>query len=200
MDQKLRIHSAFLFYFILFYFIIISIIFSGAREPSITGHSVWSHDAHVILQDVSQLKLIAMGLLQTCSYVTDQMQTPVTIDINKFMEAFSIKAEDGGDFHPPSWTAGDNNSVTFSPATTVIPNLQSSSLTTSPKPFTMNDYRQCRQAEAIRWINLQEKRASIIPRLQPVTPEEYQARRDAVYSESGPSSRKGMIFFFFWQA
>ena len=61
----------------------------------------------------------------------------------------------------------------------------------------MDNYSQCRQAEAIHWINLQKRRASVIPRLQPITPEEYQARRDAVYSESGglkPIERiKGML-------
>jgi hypothetical protein len=164
-------------------------MFSGARETAITEHSVWSHDAHIIMQDVSQLKLIAMGLLQTCSYVTEQMHTPVSIDINKFMESFSIKAEDGGDIHPPSWFEGEGNSVTFSANITDPP---SSSLTPSRRPFTMDIYSRIRQAEEIRWINLQEKRASVIPRLQPVTPEEYQARRDAVYAESGGLCRKGI--------
>jgi len=166
-------------------------MFSGARETSITGHSVWSHDAHVVMQDVSHLNLIVMSLLQTCSYVTEQMQTAVTIDVNKFMGSFSIEAN-GRDIHPPHWIRGEDNSVTISPATVVVPNSQSSSLTASPKPFTMDDYSRCRQAEAIRWIDLQEKRASIIARLQPITAEEYQARRDAVNSDSGPLRRKGM--------
>jgi hypothetical protein len=144
------------------------------------------------MQDVSQLKLITMGLLQTCSYITEQMQTPVTIDVNKFMESFSIKAADGGDICPPSWTVGNGNLVTFSPGSGVIHNSQSSSSMSSPNPFTMDDYRLCRQSEAIRWINLQEKRASIIPRLQPVTPQEYQARRKAVNAATGVSGRKGM--------
>jgi hypothetical protein len=138
------------------------------------------------MQDISHMNLITMSLLQTCSYVTEQMQTAVTIDVNKFLESFSIKTDEG-DIHPPSWIANKDNSVTFTPATP-----QSSSLTSSPKPFTMDDYSQCRQEEAIRWINLQEKRGSIIARLQPVTPEEYQARRDAVNSESGPLRRKGV--------
>ena len=166
-------------------------MFSGARETAITGHSVWSHDAHVVMQDVSHLNLIVMSLLQTCSYVTEQMQTEVTIDVNKFMGSFSIKA-DGRDIRPPHWIAGEDNLVTITPATAVIPNSQCSSLTASPKPFTMDDYSRCRQAEAIRWIDLQEKRASIIARLQPVTAEEYQARHDAVNSDSGPLRRKGM--------
>ena len=144
----------------------------------VTGHSVWSHDSHVIMQDISQLKLINMGFLQTCGYVTEQMQTAVTINVNKFMEAFSIRADDGGNIHPPSWN--------------IIPSSQSNSLTTSPKPFTMDDYSRCQQAEAIRWINLQEKQALVIPRLQPVTPEEYQACQDAVYSDTGPLGRKCM--------
>ena len=91
------------------------------------------------------------------------MQTPVFIDVNKFMDSFSIKvkAKDGRDIHPPSWIEGEGDSVTFS---TTIPS--SSSLAPSQKPFTMDIYCRVRQAEEIRWINLQEKRASIIPRLQ----------------------------------
>ena len=162
-------------------------MFSGARETAVTEHGVWSHDAHVIMQDVSHLKLITMGLLQTCNYVTEQMQTPVFIDVNKFMDSFSIKAKDGRDIHPPSWIEGEGDSVTFS---TTIPSP--SSLAPSQKPFTMDIYCRVRQAEEIRWINLQEKRASIIPRLQPVTPEEYQVRRDAIYAESSRLSRKGI--------
>lgn len=141
------------------------------------------------MQDVSHLKLITMGLLQTCNYVTEQMQTRVSIDINKFMESFSIKTEDGRDIHPPSWIEGEGDSVTFSTTTP-----SSSSFTPSQKPFTMNIYCRVRQAEEIRWINLQEKRATIIPRLQPLTPEEYQARRDAVYAESSGLARKGIQF------
>lgn len=146
------------------------------------------------MQQISQLKLVTTSLLQTCGYVTDQMQSAVTIDVNKFIGSFSIKAENGEDIHPPSWIEGEGNLVTLSSTTAVNPNLQSSPLPTSPKPFTMQDYSRCRQAEAIRWINLQEKRASIIPRLQPTTPEEYEARRDAVYSDSGVLRRKGMKF------
>jgi hypothetical protein len=63
----------------------------------------------------------------------------------------------------------------------------------------MDNYSQCRRTEAMRWINLQEKRASIIARLHPVTPEEYQEHRDAVNSESGPLRRKGMNFHLLWQ-
>lgn len=173
--------------------------FSGPRDTAITGHSVWSHDGHVVMKNISHLRLIAMGLLQTCGYVTEQMQTRVTIDVNKFMESFSIKA-DGEDIHPPSWISGEDKSVTVSPATALIPDSQSSSLAASPKPFfTMEDYSQCRQAEAIRWINLQEKRASIIARLQPVGQEEYQERRDAVNSVSGPLRRKSIKFQLYLQ-
>src|ERR1700678_1143329 len=172
------------------------IIFSGQHQNTITGHGVWSHDAHVVMQDVSHIKLITMSLLQTCSYITNQMHTPVTIDVNKFMESFSIKA-DGRNVHPPSWNAGKDDSVTFYPAADVISHSQSSSL--SPlKPFTMEDYSHCRRVEAVRWINLQEKRASIIPRLKPVTPEEYQERRDAVNSNSGPLRRKGIKVQLLW--
>jgi hypothetical protein len=168
--------------------------FSGPRETNITGHSVWSHDGHVVMKDTSHLNLITMSLLQTCGYITEQMQTPVTIDVNKFMESFSIKAN-GEDIHPTSWIPGEDNSVTFASPAIHIPNSQSSSSAPSPKPLTMKDYREIRQAEAIRWINLQEKRASIIARLHPVTPEEYQERRNLVKSDSGPLRRKGVKFY-----
>lgn len=118
------------------------------------------------------------------------MQPTVSIDVNKFLESFSIK-DDRGDIHPPLWIAGEDDSVTFSPTTALIPNSQSVSLTTSSKPFTMEDYSRCRRAEAIHWINIQEKRVSIMACLQPVKPEEYQERRDAVNSGSGPFRRKG---------
>ena len=167
----------------------IFIMFSGARETAVvTGHGIWSHDGHVFMQDISHLKLIVMGLLQTCGYVTEQMQMPVKIDVNKFMESFSIKAG-GRDVCPPFWIADKDNSVSFSPATSIISDFQSGS---SPKTFTMEDYSRCRQAEAIRWINLQESRASIISRLRPITAEEYQRRRDAINSESGLLCRKGI--------
>ena len=185
------------------HFYLIFIGFSGPRETAITGHSVWSHDAHVIMQDISHLKLMAMSLLQTCSYVTEQMQTPVTIDINKFMQSFSIKADDRQVFHPPSLIAGEDDSVTISPATMAIPDSSSSSLTASPdsEPYTAKQYTGCRRVEAIGWINLQEKQGSVIPRLHPVTPEEYQERRDYINSESGPLRRKGMkIHIYCWHS
>ena len=72
-------------------------------------------------------------ITQTCSYITEQMQTPVSIDINKFMESFSIKAEDGGDIRPPSWIEGEGDSITFS----TNPNPPSGSLIPSRKPFTI---------------------------------------------------------------
>jgi hypothetical protein len=194
--QKLPTHSTFfIFYFLKKFLCTIQIMFSGPHETAMTEHSVWSRDAHVVMQDVSQLKLIAMSLLQTCGYVTQQMRTAgtVSIDVNKFMESFSIKAE-GGDIHPPSWTAREDDTVSFSPATAIIQNPQTSSLITPPNSFTMKDYRRCRQAEAIRWINLQETRASVIARLHPIAAEEYQKRRDAINSGSGPLRMKGMEF------
>ena len=106
-----------------------------------------------------------------------------------YHKSFSIKTN-GGLIHPPSWTLREDDLVTMSPSISVVPISESGSLMSSPKPFDMDDYRRCRQAEAIRWIDLQEKRASIINRLRPVTTEEYQARRDAVNSESGPFCRK----------
>lgn len=170
----------------------IMIMFSGRSNTTITEHCVWSHDGHVVTKNDSHLNLIAMSLLQTCSYVTEQMQSTVSIDVNKFLESFSIKDDTRGEIHPPFWIAGEDDSVTISPTTTLNPNSQSGSLTPSSKPFTMEDYSRCRRAEAIRWINLQEKRASIMARLQPAKPEEYQERRDAVNSASGPLRRKGI--------
>jgi hypothetical protein len=147
------------------------------------------------MEDISQLKLITTSLLQTCSYVTEQMRTPVTIDINKFLESFSITKADGTVIHPPSWIVEEDDTTTF--ASRIFPPHPHSDSFTAPKPFTMEDYRLMRQAEAIQWINLQEKRASIIARLQPVRPEEYQERRDAVMTDSGPLHRKGMKLYIF---
>jgi len=62
--------------------------------------------------------------------------------------------------------------------------------TATPVQFGMDEYRKCRQTEALHWIDLQEKRSSIIARLQPVTPEEYERLRDAVKAETGPLRRK----------
>ncbi len=162
--------------------------YSGARETEFTGHSVWSHDAHVLMEKTSHLKLMTMGLLQTCSYVTEQMQTKVTIDINKFLEAFSIEV-DGCRIHPPSWTQSEQNSISIRPHTPIQQTLISSSSLVPTSIFDMDDYRASRQAEAIRWINLQERRSSIIARLQPTTAEKYQRLRDAVTSDSGPLHR-----------
>ena len=149
-----------------------------------TNHGVWAVDGHVVMEDISALKLVSMALLQTSGYVTKQMHAEVAIDVNKFLSAFSIKKEDGL-LHPPSWIPCEDEDDLVN----VIPNQPSSSSTSITDAFDMSDYSKCRQAEAIRWINLREKRASIIPRLQPVTAEEYQRLRDAVLSESGPMQR-----------
>ena len=54
----------------------------------------------------------------------------------------------------------------------------------------MDDYRRYHKAEALCWIDLQEKWASIIARLQPTPAEEYQNLQDAITSDSGPICRK----------
>ena len=95
------------------------IYYSGAHETEFTGHSVWSHDANVILERESHLKLMTMGLVQTCSYVIKQMQTKVTIDINKFLEAFSMEA-DGHCIHSPLWTQSEHNSASIRPHTPMV--------------------------------------------------------------------------------
>ena len=141
------------------------------------------------MEESSHLNLMTMALLQTCGYVVDQMQTEVTIDINKFLDAFSIEG-DGRRFQPPSWTRTEGNSVTITPYTQASSIPPHNDLSPIPSPFNMDDYRLCRQAEALRWIDLQEKRASIIARLQPISAEEYQKLRDAVSLESGPLRRK----------
>ena len=128
---------------------------------------------------------MTMALLQTCGYVTEQMQTQVTMDINKFLEAFSIQV-DGCRIQPPSWTQSQQDSASTRPHTTI--GQASTSIGTNF--FDMDNYRTSRQGEAIRWINLQERRSSIISRLQPTTAEEYQSLRDAVTSDGGPLRRK----------
>lgn len=140
------------------------------------------------MEDVSHLKLMTMGFLQTCSYISEQMRGSVKIDVNKFLDAFSIETEKGH-IHPPSWIPNGSGSVAVTPSVPIAPHLPPGSEAASSEPFTMDQYRKCRQAEALRWINLQEKRASIIARLQPVLPEEYQAQREFVTSESGPFRR-----------
>ena len=108
-------------------------MFSGRGDgTTITEHCVWSHDDHMITKDVSHLKLIAMSLLQTCGYITDQMQPTVSIDVNKLLESFSIK-DDRGDIHPPLWMQGKTILLHFllklplfpTPNLFLLPHLQS---------------------------------------------------------------------------
>ena len=96
---------------------------------------------------------------------------------------------DGQHVHPPSWVKSENDSVMIVPsASTSSTPLSESS--TSPPVLNMDDYHRYRQAEALRWIDLQEKPASIIARLQPTSTEEYQKLQDAITSETGPLCRK----------
>jgi hypothetical protein len=141
-----------------------------------------------VMEESSHLNLMTMALLQTCGYIIDQMQTEVTVDINKFLEAFSIEGESGR-IQPPSWTKGEDNSVVIVPNTPATPPQPEHDSSTSAT-FNMDDYRKCRQAEALRWIDLQEKRSSIISRLQPISAEEYQRLRNLVLSKPGPLLRK----------
>jgi hypothetical protein len=140
------------------------------------------------MQQTSHLKLMSMGCLQACSFFLEQMPHKVAIDINMFLGAFSIEV-DGQRVHPPSWKKSENNSVVILPSSSMSSPLPSES-STSPPIFNMDDYRSYRQAEAIRWIDLQEKRASIIARLQPTSTEDYGKMRDAVTSETGSLRRK----------
>jgi hypothetical protein len=140
------------------------------------------------MEKISHLKLMTMGFLQACSFFSEQMPHNVSIDVNKFLGAFSIEV-DGQHLHPPSWARSENDSVTIIPSssTSSNPPFEPSS---SPPGFNMNDYRRYRQAEALHWIDLQEKRASIIARLRPKSAEEYQKLRDAIISETRPLRRK----------
>jgi len=161
---------------------------SGARVMDVTGDCVWSHDGGAVLQQISHLKLMSMGFLQACGFFSEQMPYDVDIDVNMFLGAFSIKV-DGQSIRPPSWVQNENNSVMIVPSASTS-STPPSELSTSPPVFNMDDYRRCRQAEALRWIDLQEKRSSIIARLQPTSADEYQKLREAVTSESGPLRRK----------
>ena len=101
------------------------------------------------MEESSHLNLMTMALLQTCGYIIDQMQTEVTININKYLDAFSIK---GGDrcIQPPSWTKREGNSVVITPYAQPLPMQSQNDSPAILPPFDMNDYRQCRQAEALR--------------------------------------------------
>lgn len=137
--------------------------------------------------------------MQACGFFTEQMPCEVSIDVNMFLGAFSIEV-DGQRIRPPSWVSNGNNAITIVPSTPVPCSPPSESSTSLPIPFSMNDYRRCRQEEAIRWINLQEKRASIIPRLKVTMPEDYENQRQAIMSETGPFCRKqkkqsGMLIY-----
>lgn len=141
------------------------------------------------MQENSHLNLISMGCLQACGYFVEQMPCEVTIDVNMFLKAFSIKV-DNQRIHPPSWVQNEDNSVTIEPSATTSSTPPSEPSTSFPTVFDMDDYRSSRQGEALRWINLQEKRASIIARIQPTSAEEYQKRREIVMSKTEPLHRK----------
>lgn len=98
---------------------------------------------------------------------------------------------DGTRIHPSSWTLSEQDSASFGPHSQIrqasTSNLSSQAMSTNI--LNMDNYRTSRQAEAIRWIDLQERRSSIISRLQPTTAEEYQHLRDAVTSENAPIRR-----------
>ena len=140
------------------------------------------------MQQISHLKLMSMGCLQACSFFIDQMPHNVTIDVNRFLGTFSMEV-DGEQASPPSWVHSENDSVRIVPSTSTSFNLPSES-SSQPPVFNMDDYRRYRQAEALHWIDLQEKRSSIIARLQPTSSEDYQALRDAILSENGPLQQK----------
>ena len=136
------------------YFLLYNLIqYSGACETDVTAHGIWSHDAHVVMQDISHLKLMTMGFLQTCGYISEQMHRCIKIDINKFFGAFSIEPDEGY-IHPPSWIPSSSEFVVVMPSMPIVPSSLSNSQAASPEPFNMDDYCKCRQAEALQQINL----------------------------------------------
>ena len=141
-----------------------------------------------VMQQISHLKLMSMGCLQACGFFSEQMPHDVSIDINMFLGAFSIEV-DSQRIRPPSWIQGENGWVIIAPSAATS-STQPSESSMSPPVFNMDNYRRYRQVEAFYWIDLQEKRASIIARLQPTSVEEFQKMRDAVSSEAGPFRRK----------
>ena len=96
------------------------------------------------MEDISSLKLMSMGLLQTSGYIIKQMQTEVVIDVNKFLGAFSIRTDEGH-LRPPSWIPCEDDEESVNIITVPPP----PSLNTSIGTFDMTDYSRCRQAEAI---------------------------------------------------
>jgi hypothetical protein len=132
---------------------------------------------------------MSMGCLQACGFFAEQMPSKVTIDINMFLKAFSIKV-DNQLVHPPSWVQNNDKSVIIMPSSPTSSTPPSEPSLPSPTVFDMDHYRTCRQAEALCWINLQEKRASIISSIQPTLAEDYQKWRDTIMSESEPFQRK----------
>ena len=116
--------------------------YSGAQALDITGHCVWSHDAGAVMQQISHLKLMSMGCLQACGFFAEQMPCEVSIDINMFLRAFSIKVDDQR-IHPPSWVQNDDNSVMIVPSAATSSTPPSEPSTPSPTVFDMDDYRRC---------------------------------------------------------
>ena len=84
---------------------------------------------------------------------------------------------DGTSIHPSSWTLSEQDSASFGPHSQIRQEASTSNLSSqamSTNILNMDNYRTSHQAEAIRWIDLQERRSSIISCLQPTTTEEYQ--------------------------
>jgi len=129
-----------IFLIIPIYFNLYLFQYSGAREPDIMGHCIWAHDARVVMQQTSHLKLMSMGFLQACSFFSEQMPQEVTIDVNMFLGAFSIEV-DGQCIRPPSWRQSENNSVMIVPSASTSSTLPSE-MSMSPPVFKMDDYRK----------------------------------------------------------
>lgn len=45
------------------------------------------------MQQISHLKLMSMGSLQACGFFMEQTLYDISIDVNKFLSAFSIKVD-----------------------------------------------------------------------------------------------------------
>ena len=60
----------------------------------------------------TRLRLWSLPVQVQSSLGDEQMKSEVTIDVNKFMESFSIKAN-RQEIHLPSWITGDDDSNLF---------------------------------------------------------------------------------------
>lgn len=109
---------------------------SGQDMDSTVVCAVWA----LLARDIFK-KFIAKPELNDDDMM-DLMQTEVRVDINKFLEAFSIKGESRC-IRPLSCTKSEGNSVL------IKPNTNTSSIPPD-SPFNMDNYSICQQVEALQ--------------------------------------------------